>query len=201
MSDTVPHRIGLLGGSFDPPHLAHLIMAQDAQEAMQLNEFVFIPAAVSPFKHDRNQSTEQSRLEMLEAAVTPYKSDRNWSVDPLEIQRGGVSYSVDTVKSYRARFPHAELYWTLGADLLNTLTEWHRIEEMAAEVRFLAMHRPGYDFCASDLPEWVSCNKIEEHNMHISSSEIRSRVQQKRPIELFVPESVLSIIHAHQLYI
>ncbi|MCX6894513.1 MAG: nicotinate (nicotinamide) nucleotide adenylyltransferase, partial [Verrucomicrobia bacterium] len=133
-------KLGIYGGSFDPVHLGHLLVAQAAVEELGLNRIFFIPAAQSPFKPENHAAPAAVRLRMLRLALAG-KTD--CEVDDQEIRRGGVSYSVDTLRDYARRFPGAELCYLIGADNVAKLPEWREPAELARLAAFVAIPRPG----------------------------------------------------------
>src|SRR5664279_3437796 len=133
-------RIGLFGGSFDPVHLGHLLVAQAAREELDLTRLFFIPAAQSPFKPDSQPAPAPERLRLLRLALT----GKTWcEIDEQELRRGGVSYTIDTVRDYGARFHEALLFYLIGADHLPQLPKWRAAEELARLVEFVVIPRPG----------------------------------------------------------
>src|SRR5690606_38237049 len=133
-------RIGLYGGSFDPVHLGHVLVAQAAREEMELDRIIFIPAAQSPFKPNRVLSPDKIRLQMLRLALAGLSY---CEVDGLELERGGVSYTIDTVREYVQRQPGAELFYLIGGDHVAQLPKWRDADELAGRVTFLVIPRPG----------------------------------------------------------
>jgi nicotinate-nucleotide adenylyltransferase len=182
-------RIGIYGGTFNPVHHGHLILARQALEEFRLDRLVFVPAAESPFKIQNHSAPASDRLAMLRLAIA---GEDRFSVDSLEIDRGGVSYSIDTVKLFRNRHPRAELFFLLGEDNADRLTEWHRFEELKKLVRFVVLSR-SEDFQSPEYP-------VVQRRIEISSTEIRNRVANQESITYLVPESVKHYIEQHQLY-
>ena len=191
-------RIGLYGGSFDPIHAGHLILARDALEQLGLARMIFLPAAISPHKlgHAPGASGED-RLAMLRAAVI---GEERFLVDPCELERAGPSYTVDTVRDLRGKFPAAEFFYLVGEDNLPALDTWHRAAELRAAVRFVVCRRhssagsgKGDGAVQAGLP-------VVERWVDISSTEIRKRVAAGRSIRYLVPEGVREIIDARQIY-
>lgn len=182
-------RIGIYGGTFNPVHHGHLILARQALEEFKLDRLVFVPAAESPFKIQNHSAPAGDRLAMLRLAIA---SEDRFSVDPLEIDRGGVSYSIDTVKMFRSRDPGAELFFLVGEDNADRLTEWHRFEELKKLVCFVVLSR-SEDFQSPEHP-------VVQRRIEISSTEIRNRVANQESITYLVPESVKHYIEQHQLY-
>ena len=182
-------RIGIYGGTFNPVHHGHLILARQALEEFKLDRLVFVPAAESPFKIQNHSAPAGDRLAMLRLAIA---GEDDFSVDPLEIERGGISYSIDTVKMFRSRDPEAELFFLVGEDNADRLTEWHRFEELKKLVCFVVLSR-SEDFESSEYP-------VVQRRIEISSTEIRNRVANQESITYLVPESVKHYIEQHQLY-
>jgi len=182
-------RIGIYGGTFNPVHHGHLILARQALEEFKLDRLVFVPAAESPFKIQNHSAPADDRLAMLRLAIA---SEDRFSVDPLEIDRGGISYSIDTVKVFRNRDPGAELFFLVGEDNADRLTEWQRFEELKKLVCFVVLSR-SEDFQSPEYP-------VVQRRIEISSTEIRNRVANQESITYLVPESVKHYIEQHQLY-
>ena len=182
-------RIGIYGGTFDPVHHGHLILAKQALEEFKLDRLVFVPAAESPFKIHNHTTPPADRLAMLQLAIA---SENRLSVDPIEIERGGISYSIDTVKMFRSRDPGAELFFLVGEDNAYRLTEWHRFEELKKLVYFVVLSR-SEEFQSPEYP-------VVQRRIEISSTEIRNRVANQESITYLVPESVKHYIEQNQLY-
>ena len=182
-------RIGIYGGTFDPVHHGHLILARQALEEFKLDRLVFVPAAESPFKIHNHTTPPVDRLAMLQLAIA---SENRLSVDPIEIERGGISYSIDTVKMFRSRDPGAELFFLVGEDNAYRLTEWHRFEELKKLVYFVVLSR-SEEFQSPEYP-------VVQRRIEISSTEIRNRVANQESITYLVPESVKHYIEQNQLY-
>jgi len=199
-------RIGLIGGSFDPVHLGHLIIAQDALERLELDEVVFIPAAIPPHKQHLRQADPQHRLNMLRLAL---EGDLRFSVSDAEILRSGVSYTIDTVRMFRTDRPHAELVLIIGSDTLVDLHTWYKIDELLHLCDVASFLRPG-GHEVSEIRQRIGLsdafrdrllgNLVEAHLIDISSSEIRMRVAEGLGIRYLVPPEVEMYIYEHGLY-
>ncbi len=189
-------RIGLLGGSFDPVHLGHLLVAQAAREELDLERLFFIPAAQSPFKPDVQPSPARERLRLLRLAL----AGQIWcEVDEQEIERGGVSYTIDTVRDYARRFPAAQRFYLIGADHLPQLPKWRAVEELARLVEFAIIPRPGQ--AEAPLPAPFRGRWLRGFPLGVSSSQIRARVKEGLPIEHLVPDRVAEAIRNNRLYL
>jgi len=189
-------KIGLFGGSFDPVHLGHLLMAQAACEEAGLHRLHFIPAAQSPFKPGSSSAPAADRLRLLRLALAG-RSD--YEVDPQEIERGGVSYSIETVRNYSRRFPDAQLLFLIGADHIPTLPQWKDAGELAHLVRFLAIPRPGQ--AEAVFPAPFAGTTLHGHPLFVSASEIRARVKAGKSIEHLVTREVAEAIRNYRLYL
>jgi nicotinate-nucleotide adenylyltransferase len=189
-------KLGLFGGSFDPVHLGHLLVAQAAVEELGLDRLFFIPAAQSPFKLDNKMAPDANRLQLLRLALA---GKTNLEIDEQEIRRGGISYTIETLRDYRKRFPRAELFYLIGADNIPKLNEWREPDELARIAEFVAMPRPGGPAMEFSKP---FCGKIlKGFPFEVSSSQIRARVKAGLPVENFLPPFVAGAIHAARLYI
>jgi nicotinate-nucleotide adenylyltransferase len=190
-------RIGVFGGTFDPPHVGHLLLATDAREALGLDRVIFIPASTQPFKANAPPvASARDRLEMVRLAVA---DDANYTVDDTEIDRKGLSFTVDTLEHLSSKNPGAKLFLLLGEDTLSGMAGWKnpgRIRELA---QLAVMRRSGSggsaDPALGDGVVTVSARRID-----ISSTEIRDRLRAGKSIKGFVPESVEQFIEARGLY-
>ena len=188
-------RIALFGGSFDPVHLGHLLVAQAAREELDLARLFFIPAAQSPFKPDRKPTAPNERLRLLRLALV----GETWcEVDEQEIKRGGVSYTVDTIRDYARNFSGAEIFYLIGADNVAKLPEWREANELARLAQFIAIPRPGAT--EASFPPPFRGNMLRGFPFGVSSSQIRARVKAGLPIEHLVPAAVAEAILAGGIY-
>jgi len=193
-----PARIGLFGGSFDPVHHGHLLLAQDALEQLKLDRLFFIPASINPHKLDAApQAPPHLRLEMLRAAT---RAQPLFSIDPLELEREGPSFTIDTVDAFHSRFPEAQIFLLLGEDNLPKLHSWHQFDRLRQLVAFVSFGR-GAHAAEADAPETGRRLERLVRKIDISSTEIRARVAKGLPIQYLVPESVRLLIQSHALYI
>lgn len=191
-------KIGFLGGSFDPVHFGHLLAAQDAYEQHRLDRLILVPAAQAPLKPNDVQSTGQERLEMLRAAV---EWDTRFEVSDIELRRGGVSYTVDSVRHFRAQYPGDELYWIIGGDQLPQLHLWKEIGELAKLVQFIFLERPGYPVRAEPQIPGLRLHRCDGHLLAISSTELRDRTRRHLALDYFVPHKAIVYIREHRLYL
>lgn len=189
-------RIGIYGGSFDPVHLGHLLVAQAAIEELGLERLFLVPAALSPFKQAAPPTSGAVRAQMLRLA---FARRTNCEVDEQELHREGVSFSVDTVRNYAARFRGTKLYYLIGADNVAALPQWRAAEELAQLADFAVIPRPG----DSDVPLPAPFRGVMLRGwpFGVSSSEIRSRVKAGKSIGHLVPAAVAEAIRNNQLYL
>ncbi|MDK8181043.1 nicotinate-nucleotide adenylyltransferase [Paenibacillus sp. UMB4589-SE434] len=192
-------QIGIMGGTFDPIHLGHLVAAEAAREAALLDEVWFMPANVPPHKPHQPIASPEQRLQMTQLAISDYEP---FHLSAWEMERGGVSYTLDTVNALQAQYPHVEWYWIIGGDMVAYLPKWHGIDELMAKIKFVGLQRPGAEWDASILPVQWQTRVVEAHMplMDISSTEIRRRVAQGRSIRYLVPEAVEQYAQRWGLY-
>lgn len=189
-------RIGIFGGSFDPVHLGHLLVAQAAREELELTRLFFVPAAQSPFKPDRNPTPAAERLRLLRLAL----AGQSWcEIDEQEIHRGGVSFTVETLRNFARRFPDARLFYLIGGDHVGKLTQWREAEELARLAEFVVIPRPGQAEQAFPLP--FRGRQLTGFPLGVSSSQIRQRIKAGKPVEHLVPAAVAEAIRNYQLYL
>ena len=188
-------RIGLFGGSFDPVHRGHLLVAQAACEELQLSRLFFIPAAQSPFKPDATPAPANQRLRLLRLALA---GQSHYEIDEQELVRGGISYTIDTARDYARRFPQAQLFYLIGADHIPQLPKWREAEELARLVEFVVIPRPGEK--ASLLQPPFRQRTLNGFPLGVSSSQIRARIKAGLSIDLLVPAPVAEAIRNDQLY-
>ncbi len=185
-------RVGILGGTFDPIHIGHLIAASSVYEALNLDSVVFIPAGDPWQKRDRDLSPGQQRLEMVKLAT---ENDDRFQVSDLEIVRSGPTYAVDTVREWKRVNPSDELFWIVGSDALSGIPSWHEWEAFVTEVTIVAVNRLGkndsvpFDFVSVDMPE-----------VRISATELRDRFTNGLDTQYLVPKQVSQYISDQGLY-
>jgi nicotinate-nucleotide adenylyltransferase len=195
-------RIGILGGTFDPPHIGHLILAEYALDALRLNRVLFVPAADPPHKQDEEKIPIAHRLAMLKLAI---EGQERFEISRVDIDRPGPHYSLDMVQIIQRQHPDAELYFIMGGDSLHTLPKWHRPAEFIQQAKLAVMRRPG-DPVSADMHEGVLPGLaervvfIDAPLIGISSTEIVERLAQGKTVRYLVPDAVLEYIVSRQLY-
>jgi nicotinate-nucleotide adenylyltransferase len=188
-------KIGLFGGSFDPVHLGHLLVAQTAREELGLERLFFIPAAQSPFKPDSKPTSGADRLRLLRLAL----AGKDWcEVDEQELHRGGVSYTVDSVRDYARRFPDAQIFYLIGGDHVAKLPSWREAEELSRLAEFVVVPRPGQAETA--FPKPFQGRALKGFPLGLSSSQIRERIRAGQPVDHLLPPAVAEVIHSLGLY-
>ncbi len=208
-------RLGILGGSFDPPHHGHLLAASDAFEALALDRLFFVPAGRQPFKEGKIAATGVQRVEMLRLLID---GDPRFAIDTAELERPGLSFTVDTVAALQEREPCATLFLLIGADLVSEFPLWHEAERLAAMVEVIVLVRdgdvriatpPGRPSMASQRETAhgrplaraeVPMRRIATRRVDISATEIRARVRAGASIRGFVPDAVAAYITRAALY-
>jgi nicotinate-nucleotide adenylyltransferase len=195
-------RLGILGGTFNPPHLAHLVCAQEAHRELALDRVLLIPAAIPPHKPVEQEPGAEHRLQMCRLAVG---DDERFRVSDVELRRGGPSYTVDTLAGLSAHGPNDELVLILGGDIAAGLPEWHRPQRVLELATVAIAQRRGTPrgkieqalarLRGSERARWFEMPRIE-----ISSTMVRHRVQTGLPIRYFVPDQVLDYIEREGLY-
>ena len=201
-------RLGIFGGSFDPPHIGHLLAAVDAYEALSLDKLFFVPAAVQPLKVARaSAAAPHQRLAMVRLLVG---ADPRFAVDPVEIDRAGLSYTVDTLETFAQRFPNAERFFLIGEDAMSAFGAWREPEQILKLAKLAILRRqagvaegsrgelgaavdPGASLPAGTIA-------LPTRLVDVSSTEIRERIRKGRSIHGFVPESVAVYIETERLY-
>ncbi len=195
-------RIALFGGTFDPVHYGHLRLAEEAREAAQLTRVLFMPAHISPFRLGEYHSAPHHRLQMLLLAT---RDNPHFEVSDHELQRGGISYTVDTVRYLRAQHPNAELYLIMGADTLAGFQRWRQPEVIAQECTLLVGVRPEYDLNAAldSLPAAIRArvHPVPMTPLGISASAIRDQIRAGHSIRYLTPPDVIEYIIRNRLYV
>ena len=186
--------VGLFGGSFDPVHHGHLIVARVAAEALGLDALRFVPAREQPFKRGRHGASPEQRAAMLDLAVA---GATGFAVERAELARPGPSYTVDTLRALHAREPGIRLTLLVGADAAGELEAWHRAGDIPDLAEVVVFGRPGAPAPASAL----IAGRLEVPAIEISATEIRRRVREGRPIRYWVPDPVAEYVTRHRLYL
>jgi len=199
-------RLGIYGGSFDPVHYGHLLLAENCREECRLDEVWFVPAQVSPHKLDREMTPSRQRVEMLELALA---GNERLKVSTLEIDRGGVSYTVDTLRSIQAEQPQDELFLLMGADSLRDLLTWREPAEICRLACPIVIRRngapePDLAILVDLVPEHrlaaIRAQQVKMPLIELSSSDLRQRATASQSLRFRTPRAVEEYIRAHGLY-
>ncbi len=185
-------KIGILGGTFDPPHLGHLIIANEVLCSLELDEIWFMPNQDPPHKEKSKNISNENRLDMLSLAIEGHPK---FKIETCELERAGRSYTYDTMKLLKENYPTYQFYFIIGGDMVEYLPKWYRIDELVQLITFVGVNRPTYSI---QSPYPISYVQIP--NINISSSLIRNRMKEGITIRYLVPDPVRHYIEENQLY-
>ena len=186
-------QVGIFGGTFNPVHTGHLVMADQVGTQLGLEKVYFMPDATPPHVDHKGTIDAKYRVEMLAAAI---KDNPLFGLELAEIERGGVSYTYDTMVGLKKKHPDVDYYFIIGADMVNYLPTWHRIDDLVKLVHFVGVKRPGYAPESKYPVVWVDAPKLD-----ITSTAIRKRVQHGQSIRYLVPKAVAAYIEKERLYL
>ncbi len=188
-------RIGLFGGTYNPIHNGHLIVAQDIVRKLKLDKIIFIPCGVPPHKVGHDMLSSEHRYNMVKLAI---KGDPEFELSDIEVKRDGKSYSIDTVMHFKKEYPEARIFFIIGADILTALHTWKDIDRLINECEFVIMTRPNHRARAAkvrNVGHFLNVRDIE-----VSSTEIRSLIRSGRSVRYMVPKEVEKYINEHKLF-
>jgi len=195
--DSTPRRVGIMGGTFDPIHHGHLVAASEVAGRYALDEVVFVPTGEPWQKADERVSPAEDRYLMTVIATA---SNPRFTVSRVDIDRGGPTYTIDTLRDLRKQYgDSAELYFITGADALERILSWKEVDEMFALAHFVGVTRPGFELSAEHLPE-ATVTLVTVPAMAISSTDCRDRVRAGQPVWYLVPDGVVQYIAKRRLY-
>jgi nicotinate-nucleotide adenylyltransferase len=191
--------VGIMGGTFDPIHTGHLIAAERARVGAGLDEVWLMPANVPPHKPNAPKATIQQRWEMVCLAAEGNSFFR--PID-IEIGKGGVSYSIDTIELLCKEYPGTEFAYIIGADMVQYLPQWHRIDDIVRHIRFIGLARPGYELDTAHMPMNIRTRVtiVPMPLVEISSTAIREERKRKASVRYLVPEAVNGFMEVNRLY-
>jgi nicotinate-nucleotide adenylyltransferase len=193
-------RLGVMGGTFDPIHYGHLLTAEEALQQFELDQVVFVPTGLPWMKVHEDVSSGQDRYLMTVIATA---SNPRFSVSRIDVDRGGPTYTIDTLRTLQTEAPDAELFFITGADAMLEIFHWKDPEEILELAHFIAATRPGYDLARFEAEASTHDPRVSVMNipaLAISSTDIRGRVREQRPIRYLVPEGVKSYVEKAGLY-
>lgn len=185
-------RIGLLGGTFNPPHIGHLIIANEVKHALDLDEVRLMPTAIPPHKSNPSDATPEQRLHMVSLAV---EKVHGLKASSFEVDYGGVSYTYDTMKRLKEHEPESDFFFIIGGDMIDVLSKWYKINELQEIVTFVGVDRPGA-VGQSAFP----VTKVVIPEIDLSSTLIRQRVETSGTIQFLVPDAIATYIRQEGLY-
>ena len=186
-------KIGILGGTFNPVHIGHLILAEEAREKLGLDRVIFVPTYLPPHKGNSDIAPARERLAMVKIAI---RGNKNFLASDIEIKRDGRSYTIDTIKEFKKRYPGDELYFIIGSDLLKYLDEWKDLSEIIRMVEFIVATRPGY--ALEKIPSYIKTLPIRA--VDVSAYEIRECIKENKSFRYLVPEGTFDYINKKGLY-
>ncbi|WP_312476650.1 nicotinate-nucleotide adenylyltransferase [Neobacillus sp.] len=185
-------KVGILGGTFDPPHYGHLLIANEVLSELQLDEIWFMPNHEPPHKKKPESVKDENRLKMLKLAI---EGNPAFKIQPIELERDGPSYTVDTMKMINAEYVDYHFFFIIGADMIEYLPKWHKIDELVHLVQFIGVDRPSYSLQANYPILYVDVPTFD-----VSSSMIRDRLTSGKTVRYLLPDSVIQYIEENQLY-
>ncbi|MBS4750784.1 nicotinate-nucleotide adenylyltransferase [Carnobacteriaceae bacterium zg-ZUI78] len=188
-----PLKIGILGGTFNPIHVGHLMIAEQVRDFFSLDRFLFMPSATPPHKKEKKTIDSVHRQEMVRLAIQNHPC---FDLETYEIENGGVNYTYNTIQALKEKYPNAIFYFVIGADMVEDLPNWYRIDDLVQEVHFIGINRVS---ASLETPYPISILKLPF--IEISSTMIRKHVNMKKSITYYVPESVENYIMKHKLYV
>lgn len=184
--------VGIYGGTFNPPHIAHLVAAQQVLDQLGLDEIWFLPNNIPPHVDKKETISAMDRIEMVRLAI---EDNSKFKLDLTDINRGGISYTFETMKMLTEANPTTDFYFIIGGDMVEYLPKWKKIDELINMVKFVGVCRPGYEKVSKYPVIWVNSPELE-----ISSTDIRKKVMNKQTIKYLVPKKVEEYIQKEGLY-
>ena len=188
-------RIGIFGGTFDPPHKGHIAIAEQAKRQLGLDCVWFIPAYIPPHKHQHSPTSAQHRLKMIKLAISGRKK---FKISAIELKRRGISYTIDTLKVFKQQFPEAELVLIIGADNLSQFNAWKSPRTILQLASLAVYKRKGFNPSLKDSA--IDFILLKGRMLRVSSTEIRNRIEKGLPIRALVPNPIVLYIKRHSLY-
>ncbi len=193
-------KIGLLGGTFNPIHIGHLILAEEAREKLGLDKVIFVPTFVPPHKDNVDIAQAVARLKMVKLAIA---GNKYFSVSDIEIKRNGRSYTIDTIKEFKKNYSLDQIFFIIGSDLMKYLDDWKDIGEISRLVKFIVATRPGYpleDITTYAVSRQAGVSTLPIRAVDISGFEIRHAIKEGKSFRYLVPEAVFRYINKKRIY-
>lgn len=197
MSEESSSKVGILGGTFNPPHIAHLIVAETVRDNLKLDKILFVPAATPPHKLNVEIIPAGQRLQMVKLAV---RNNPVFEVSDVELRRRGPSFTIDTLTDLKRKFPKEDYYFLLGIDLLIEFNTWKNPDRILEECTLVAMNRPGFDMGKVDKELLRKVEVVSVPNIDISSTSIRRLVKSGKSIRYLVPDEVEKYVRENSIY-
>ncbi|EIT85245.1 nicotinic acid mononucleotide adenylyltransferase [Fictibacillus macauensis ZFHKF-1] len=188
-------KIGVFGGSFNPPHHGHLLIAQEALAAFALDEVWWMPASQPPHKQLAGNVSDEDRIALVQEAI---RHNDKFSLSLLEFEREGPSYTIDTMRTLCTRYPTHEFFFIIGGDMANSLEQWHEIEALGKLVTFIAINREDYPLKENHYP--FSVEELYVPSFNVSSTFIRQRLEEGKNTKYILPDGVRRVIEVKGLY-
>lgn len=185
-------KVGILGGTFNPPHYGHLLIANEVLAALDLDEIWFMPNGEPPHKKKVESISDEERLQMIKMAI---KGNEAFRIETIELTRKGPSYTVDTMRLMNQQYPEYQFFFIIGADMIEYLPKWRHIDELVKLVQFVGVERPSYSQLTDYPVLYVDVPAVD-----ISSSMIRERLKNGKTVRYLLPDSVINFIEEKHLY-
>lgn len=185
-------KIGILGGTFDPPHFGHLLIASEVKQALQLTEIWFMPNKIPPHKQDEHFLDSHHRLNMIKLAI---HDQPHFKIEQIELEREGPSFTYDTLHLLREQYPSYSFHFIIGADMIEYLPKWHKVEDVMELATFIGVKRPGYKTTTK-----YPVIEVEVPQFDVSSTMLRKRLKEKENTAYLLPEDVKRYIEENHLY-
>lgn len=185
-------KVGILGGTFNPPHIGHLIIADQVRDQLGLEKILFMPSANPPHASGKTTIEADYRVKMVERAI---EDNSHFELDLTEIKRGGKSYTYETIKQLTEENPDIDYYFIIGGDMVEDLPTWHKVDELVHLVQFVAVNRPAYSVKTTYPVIWVDVPDID-----ISSTELRKKIANECSVKYLLPDKTLEYIEEEGLY-
>ncbi len=201
MEQVKRNKIGILGGNFNPVHFTHLMMADQVAQRLELDKVWLMPEALPPHVDEKKTISAEHRVKMLELAIA---DSPRLSLELGEVARGGKSYTYDTMKHLTQAYPDTDFYFIIGADCINDLPTWHKIDELLASCKFIATKRPSYTLDLTTIQQHFknfNITLLETPELEISSTDIRQRIKKGYSIQYITTEQVQQYIRKEELYL
>ena len=189
---TTRKRVGILGGTFNPPHLGHLVIADQVYKQLDLDKIYFMPSFLPPHIDEKETIEADKRMKMVEKAI---KKNNCFDIEKTEIERGGKSYTFDTMNELTRQNPDTDYYFIIGGDMIDYLPKWYRIDDLLKIVQFVGIKRPGYSKTSEYPILWVDTPQLD-----ISSTYLRTKIAQNCSVNYLIPKAVLEYIEQEGLY-